>query len=48
MINFHKTPAISNVQVSPKRSSRKDTRQQLKKKLTKSNKEYLKLIGLIK
>lgn len=53
MINFNKNLSPSSIRVSYKKTSRKETSRkatplQVKKKLTKSNKEFLKLIGLLK
>lgn len=48
MINFNKNLSLSSIRVSYKKTSRKATPLQVKKKLTKSNKEFLKLIGLLK
>lgn len=48
MINFNKNPTSSGVQVSSKRAISKRTPSDLKKKVTKNNKEFLKLVGLLK
>lgn len=48
MINFNKNPTPSGVQVSSKGAFNKRTPLLLKKKLTKNNKDFLKLVGLLK
>lgn len=48
MINFNKNPTPSGVQVSSKGAFHKRTPFNLKKKVTNNNKEFLKLVGLLK
>lgn len=48
MINFNKNPSTITKCVSSKRSSHKEAPLRLKKKLTKSNKDFLRLLGLLK
>lgn len=48
MINFNKTSSAPRVEVSTKRTSHKRRPIQRKNKLTKNNKEFLKLVGLLK